>query len=513
MDCCWSIRKSMDAREQFPHRGLPDNPVGTTSEILSGFRNLQVKSEFERQSFDSAIEYRRVIAQGLVNDTELVLDHPGAYYDLRVYNDGAIEWYPYMFGKSLEHDLTHGFVKKSDVDKLIHAIRAGTTDSLDAIPISTTSVRKLEGVPCALSHLATGSGAHVARLPFFYPVDSVGGAFEMMEVYSHAILRDTAFSTYSRSPVVQSICDELNQYSDKTTAPVDASGNITPQTLFRGAGPEETVGPLVSQFLLYDFMYGNLPIQQKYAIEYDAPHSVTDQGWLEIQNGSKGFERSTQPTNFKYVGDCRGLGSKVHMDPLFQFYYNAALVAFGNGIGPSAWSHPRTTAWTDGANPYVLATVSHVALGALRHAWNAKWNSTMKIRPEVYAQRLHHGLRSGPDFRSNVPGLEGLIKSCLNGKDAATHSILKRVAEANGNGSLYLKLQYAEGSPTHPSLPAGHATVAGACTTVLKALLQTHDDNNQKIKWQAGSRKVVEAAIEGDRLVEDNFHSLINHYC
>ena len=28
---------------------------------------------------------------------------------------------------------------------------------------------------------------------------------------------------------------------------------------------------------------------------------------------------------------------------------------------------------------------------------------------------------------------------------------------------------YPEGSPTHPSYPAGHATIAGACVTVLKA--------------------------------------------
>ena len=31
-------------------------------------------------------------------------------------------------------------------------------------------------------------------------------------------------------------------------------------------------------------------------------------------------------------------------------------------------------------------------------------------------------------------------------------------------------MAYPEGSPTHPSYPAGHATVAGACATVLKAV-------------------------------------------
>jgi len=37
------------------------------------------------------------------------------------------------------------------------------------------------------------------------------------------------------------------------------------------------------------------------------------------------------------------------------------------------------------------------------------------------------------------------------------------------NGTHFLPMAYTEGSPTHPSYPAGHATIAGACVTVLKA--------------------------------------------
>jgi len=36
------------------------------------------------------------------------------------------------------------------------------------------------------------------------------------------------------------------------------------------------------------------------------------------------------------------------------------------------------------------------------------------------------------------------------------------------NGTYLLPQAYTEGSPTHPSYPAGHATIAGACVTVLK---------------------------------------------
>jgi len=39
-----------------------------------------------------------------------------------------------------------------------------------------------------------------------------------------------------------------------------------------------------------------------------------------------------------------------------------------------------------------------------------------------------------------------------------------------GFGSFLHPAAFPEGSPTHPSYSAGHATVAGACVTVLKAL-------------------------------------------
>ncbi len=37
------------------------------------------------------------------------------------------------------------------------------------------------------------------------------------------------------------------------------------------------------------------------------------------------------------------------------------------------------------------------------------------------------------------------------------------------NGTALLPMAFTEGSPTHPAYPAGHATVAGSCRTVLKA--------------------------------------------
>jgi len=59
----------------------------------------------------------------------------------------------------------------------------------------------------------------------------------------------------------------------------------------------------------------------------------------------------------------------------------------------------------------------------------------------------------------------------------------------------FLTGMYSEGSPTHPSYPAGHATVAGACTTILKAMYKTHTvtgDQAAEIKWHLEGRRVYE---------------------
>lgn len=47
------------------------------------------------------------------------------------------------------------------------------------------------------------------------------------------------------------------------------------------------------------------------------------------------------------------------------------------------------------------------------------------------------------------------------------------------SGTNYLlPMAFPEGSPMHPSFGAGHATVAGACTTILKAFFDLYEEPN-----------------------------------
>jgi hypothetical protein len=86
-------------------------------------------------------------------------------------------------------------------------------------------------------------------------------------------------------------------------------------------------------------------------------------------------------------------------------------------------------------------------------AWFQKWQLHRKLRPEAYGGLVENTLNRGVWQHENAT----LLAS------AAPGTVYSRF------GSYLLPMAYPEGAPTHPSYPAGHATIAGACTTVLKA--------------------------------------------
>jgi hypothetical protein len=87
----------------------------------------------------------------------------------------------------------------------------------------------------------------------------------------------------------------------------------------------------------------------------------------------------------------------------------------------------------------------------LRAAWFQKWNVHRRLRPEEYG-----------GLAQNNPGL-------LHGQFTSS-PVLAKVRDTYGNSLL--PMAYPEGAPTHPAYPAGHATISGACATVLKAFFK-----------------------------------------
>lgn len=78
------------------------------------------------------------------------------------------------------------------------------------------------------------------------------------------------------------------------------------------------------------------------------------------------------------------------------------------------------------------------------------------MRPEEFAGRLHQQKVGAATY----PISQEILNS----------PVVARSFEEFG--SYLLPMGYPEGSPTHPAYPAGHATIAGACVTVLKAFFK-----------------------------------------
>ena len=194
------------------------------------------------------------------------------------------------------------------------------------------------------------------------------------------------------------------------------------------------------------------------------------------------------------------------MDPLFQFYYNAALVAQSYGIGIHTFKSARIHPFAVTGHPDVLGAVAGVSIYALRASFHSKWYKGLKIRPEVLAQIIDHADRGVYDS-IGMPDLDSIKTHMEYGRAtleavAADNLALNPAAEP---GSRLLKTNYPEGSPVHPSWPAGHAGIAGACVTVMKAMLVCHDSDGARLPWingASGKRPALIHSLDGDGTVD-----------
>ena len=139
----------------------------------------------------------------------------------------------------------------------------------------------------------------------------------------------------------------------------------------------------------------------------------------------------------------------------------------------------------------MLALVCEVSTRALKAVWYQKFIGNLRLRPEAYAGLVHRALHPGGLNAAEAKTALGAGLAVLqNSASAATNGAVARVRAANqalnpGDADLdtyLLPMCFEEGSPTHGSYGAGHATVAGACVTVLKAVFQ-------------GSQKLVDLGL------------------
>jgi membrane-associated phospholipid phosphatase len=179
--------------------------------------------------------------------------------------------------------------------------------------------------------------------------------------------------------------------------------------------------------------------------------------WLVVQNGASPTSPAQYDSALRYIRNGRDLGEWVHIDVLFQAYFSAMLILMGIGApldanNPYRSSRNQIGFGTLGA-PYIASTLCAVAKPALKAVWYQKWFVHRRLRPEVFAGRVHNHVTHAATYPIHQDLLNSQVLNELFSK----------------NGSYLLPMAFPEGSPTHPSYGAGHATVAGACVTVLKA--------------------------------------------
>lgn len=418
--------------------------------------------------------------------------------------------YAMSFTKGLKHDMATGLVADPEHFRAFRqAIDAGFVDPFTAsVPAEMAPGRPWEAPTCGTVHDLQGPDAQAVTMP---PAPGLGSgelAFEMAEVYELALLRDVPLNALGNAgpvsaPHQKAVKDAVKRLNHtgyvKRGFPgrprLRQAGKLTEDKVFRGSSPGVGRGPYLSQFLMIGNVdlskgkigYGALQIDQRLPVAKAQDYMTTWADWHAAQEGADARDDaalfdSSKPRRF--ITTPRDLATYVHDDQLYEAYLNAALIllgmktpfdpAFGALSGQS--SYPLLGA-TSGSTPicrqaggfalwggpHLLTLVTEVATRALKAVRFQKFNTHLRLRPEALAARIE----KSADLDAAYPSLYkrfGKLRTAIGDTVAAVEA---------KTGNALLPMAFQEGSPMHPSYGAGHATVAGACVTILKAWFDT----------------------------------------
>ena len=356
------------------------------------------------------------------------------------------------FTKGLPHNQL-GEVDVKSYAALITALADGNPMLFSRIPCGGKA--KLVNPQAAFAYELEGTDSHNLGMSPSPAFNSAEAAGEMVELYWQALARDIPFARYHSHIVTRSAAAELSKLTAFRAPKV--AGRITPAVLFRGHTESDAVGPYVSQFLWKDVPYGALTITQRIRTAVPELDFLTSYpAWLAVQNGGETWANQYDPTP-RYIRNGRDLAEYVHQDFSYQAFLNACLILLGMGAprdDRNPYKHAKSEAGfcTFGA-PHLLDAVARVANCGLKAAWYQKWAVHRRLRPEEFGGRVHNQWTGAAAY--------ALHRDVL--KSSAIEAVFKQ------HGSHLLPQAYPEGCPLHPAYPAGHAVIAGACATILKA--------------------------------------------
>lgn len=374
----------------------------------------------------------------------------------------------------------------------------------DKAKTNKAQVRAWESAGAGLTFDLQGPDAQAVTMK---PAPKLGSdelTAEMAEVYAQALLRDIPFSVFyskansrkkdrDRAKALLQMLNKLPWFQDAKRTGL--SGPLTLDTAFRGFTEGDLLGPYISQFLLagntgldnrndetkeFDasdgqINFGAISISQKVRKAKENLNFMTSwEEWFDVQQGANvGRLEEYKGNARRFITTGRDLSTYVHYDALYQAYLNACLLLidpnvgarFDEGVpfqGSDSDDHQQGFAHFGG--PHILSLVTEVATRALKAVRFQKFNVHRRLRPEAFAARFEKFQEILP-LLAGSSAQENLQKTY---QDLEATGIFHELKSENGH-NLLLPMAFCEGSPMHPSYGAGHATVAAACVTILKA--------------------------------------------
>ncbi len=413
--------------------------------------------------------------------------------------DENIPGLPGSFTKGFEHDPTTGLVTAqgaASFKQLVKAMESGLQADFNAIV--RAGARQLVSPQAALMFSLEGRPTQLFHGYTPAKLTSAEGAAQMIEVYLQAICRHVRFEDYGTGlntdadgkggSKTQQAAIILNNLGDAFKGPRDSSnGTVTPAVLFRGIGQGVDKGPYVSQFSLQNICpmsSFNLVFRKQF---FPTPalreFGVTWSDFIALENGNiprpYAYDRDFGPAHLPTNG--ADMTSIFHNDGPCEAFYYAAQILFENNFPPAPdlpyfnGTMPNEAAFISAGPVEVFCIMAAASQEAIQAAWAQKWLAHRNRRPEAFAGLVHVAKTTGTNpfnlheslFNSTL--LDLILEYNQRQSDPAiVPDVRDRLSLADA--STYLLSQvYAESSPLHPSYTSGHAAIAGACATVLKA--------------------------------------------
>lgn len=387
---------------------------------------------------------------------------------------------------------------------------------------NSVGVRAWESQSAGNAFDVEGPDAQAVTMPPAPKLGSEELTAEIAEVYAQALLRDVPFNAFTtgvtgigsgknkddistlttlnaldtkESDVKEikkytTILNKLDWFKPNTSIKLNISETsrrrnegLTPANAFRGITTGDNIGPYLSQFLLAGdigiqdkrspsagmISYGAISIDQKVRVAEKGKNYLTDwDEWFDAQKGANfgGLESYDHKQKRRFIHTPRDLATYVHFDALYEAYLNACLLMLANktpfdpGIPfQEADNIDHQQGFAHFGGPHILSLVTEVATRALKAVRFQKYNVHRRLRPEALAARIH----KADKLKHMAPDILSLKE------ELHTKGLLSKIEAENGANNFLLPMAFCEGSPMHPSYGAGHATVAGACVTILKA--------------------------------------------